>query len=107
VREIVKLIANKECNRKDGRTVIITQGKDNILVAFTNKNELKEFEPIHLEELKVVDTNGAGDAFVGGFLAQYIQNESLEVCIASGIYAATEVIQQSGCTFPKINQFKK
>ncbi len=107
MREIAKLIANKECNRKDGRTVVITQGKDNILVAFTNKSEIKEFEAIQLEDLKVVDTNGAGDAFVGGFLAQYIQNESLEVCVASGIYAATEIIQQSGCTFPKMNKFRK
>jgi len=107
MKEISRLIADKEYKRKEGRTVVITQGKDNVLVAFGNNTEIKEFKVTQLEDSKVVDTNGAGDAFVGGFFAQYIQNEPLAVCIASGVYAATEVIQLSGCTFPKENKFTK
>jgi adenosine kinase len=49
---------------------------------------------------KIVDTNGAGDAFVGAFLAQYIKNEPLEHCVRSGIWLAGIVIQQNGCTLP-------
>ena len=30
---------------------------------------------------RIVDTNGAGDAFVGGFLAQYVQNRPLDVAV--------------------------
>ena len=51
--------------------------------------------------LQIVDTNGAGDAFVGGFLAQLAKNKSIEDCVKCGIWAATEIIQRSGCTFPE------
>lgn len=77
---------------------------------------------------KIVDTNGAGDAFVGGmliffssvencksiklrifyftgFLSQLIQEQSYEVCIQCGNWAASEVVQQSGCIFKTTQQF--
>jgi adenosine kinase len=106
MKEISKLISNKDCKRKEGRTVIITQGKDNVLVSTTSSDEIKEFEVTQLEDEKLVDTNGAGDAFVGGFFAQLVRKQPLETCIRSAIYAATEVIQLSGCAFPKSNNFK-
>lgn len=53
--------------------------------------------PLKLEE--IVDTNGAGDAFVGGFLSQFIQKQPLGVCVRCGIWAARQIIQRSGCTF--------
>jgi adenosine kinase len=49
---------------------------------------------------QIVDTNGAGDAFVGGFLAQLSKKKSIEECVKCGNWAATEIIQRSGCTFP-------
>ena len=41
-----------------------------------------------------------GDAFVGGFLAQLALGKSIKDCVKVGIWAATEIIQQSGCTCP-------
>jgi adenosine kinase len=49
----------------------------------------------------LVDTNGAGDAFVGGFLSQLVQGKSVDECVRAGHYAARVIIQRSGCTFPK------
>ncbi|KAG7209997.1 hypothetical protein KM043_011582 [Ampulex compressa] len=57
-----------------------------------------------LPEEKVVDTNGAGDAFVGGFLAQLIQGKSIDTCIKCGIWAATEIVQKSGSSDPCSSQ---
>lgn len=48
---------------------------------------------------KIVDTNGAGDAFVGGFLSRFIQKKPLEECVKCGVWAAGHIIQHSGCTF--------
>lgn len=45
--------------------------------------------------------NGAGDAFVGGFLSQYVKGQSLEKAIDCGIWSSSLVIQRSGCTFPE------
>lgn len=67
--------------------------------------EVKEFPVVSLTQDKLVDTNGAGDAFAGGFLAQFIQNKPYEICIKCGIYTATEIIQRSGCTFDGKAQF--
>ena len=50
---------------------------------------------------KLVDTNGAGDAFVGGFFAGYLQGAGIADSVAAGQWAARIVIQNEGCTFPK------
>lgn len=60
----LKLSQMEKINKKRQRIVIITQGPDNILVV--KDNIIKEFAAMRLPEEKVVDTNGAGDAFVGG-----------------------------------------
>ena len=47
-----------------------------------------------------IDTNGAGDAFVGGFMSQLIKGEPLAKCVDAGHWASTVIIQESGCTYP-------
>eukprot|EP00913_Durusdinium_trenchii_P016997 g15982.t1 len=47
-------------------------------------------------EEKLVDTNGAGDAFVGGFLAALAKGKDMEACCKAGSYSASVVIQHSG-----------
>ncbi|XP_043484470.1 adenosine kinase 2-like isoform X2 [Leptopilina heterotoma] len=98
LKEIGLKICNWEkMNKKRKRIVILTQGAGSVLLI--KDNNVTEYPVPKLEEDKVVDTNGAGDAFVGGFLAQYIQDQSLETCIKCGIWAASEIIQRSGCTY--------
>jgi len=98
VGEIAKSIAMlpKE-NGSKGRLVVITQGSDPVVVV--QQGKVLKFPVEKLAASKIVDTNGAGDAFVGGFLAQYVQNKPLEVAVRCGIWAATHIIQRSGCTF--------
>ena len=40
-----------------------------------------QFPVTSLPKDKIVDTNGAGDAFVGGFLAQFVQDKPLETAV--------------------------
>ena len=54
----------------------------------------------------LVDTNGAGDAFVGGFLSQLVQAKDLSECVRAGHYSARVIIQRSGCTMPAKSDFK-
>jgi len=37
-----------------------------------------------LSEDQIVDTNGAGDAFAGGFLGAYVAGKSLDECVEVG-----------------------
>ncbi len=79
--------------------VVFTQGANPTLVAFEGVVHSFPVEPLAKELL--VDTNGAGDAFVGGFLSQYLLKKSIAECVDAGNFAARVVIQHSGCTFPK------
>lgn len=49
---------------------------------------------------QLVDTNGAGDAFVGGFLAKLTQGAELAECVRAGAWAARQIVQESGCKIP-------
>lgn len=51
-------------------------------------------------EEEIVDTNGCGDSYVGGFLSQYIQGKSLEACARAGNWASSVIIRNVGCTYP-------
>jgi len=107
VKEIAEKMAQipltgKAAERK--RTVIITQGADAVIAV--QDGVAKEFPVEKLDAAKIVDTNGAGDAFVGGYLAQLVQGRELETCVRCGIWAATKIIQRSGCTFPDQMDFK-
>uniref|UniRef100_A0A1B6DN45 Adenosine kinase n=1 Tax=Clastoptera arizonana TaxID=38151 RepID=A0A1B6DN45_9HEMI len=93
----IKISELPKQNTSRPRIVIITQGTNPVILCQGGKT--KEFPVVHLPPDQVVDTNGAGDAFVGGFLAQYLKSEPLEKCIRCGIWAATEIVKRSGCTF--------
>lgn len=81
------------------RVVVFTQGCDATLVACEGK--ITEFPVDPLSKELLVDTNGAGDAFVGGFLAQLAKGLPIADCVRAGHWAARMIIQRSGCSFPK------
>jgi adenosine kinase len=85
------------------RITVITQGCDPVVVADDGK--VKTFPVIVLPKEKLVDTNGAGDAFVGGFLSQLVQEKSIDECVRAACYAANVIIQRSGCTYPEKPDF--
>ena len=62
--------------------------------------QVTSYPVIKLPKEKLVDTNGAGDAFVGGFLSQIVQEQPIEEAVRAGNFAANTIIQRSGCTFP-------
>uniref|UniRef100_A0A915K9U0 Adenosine kinase n=1 Tax=Romanomermis culicivorax TaxID=13658 RepID=A0A915K9U0_ROMCU len=61
-------------NNKRPRIVVITQGKSPVIVAEGSK--LMKFPVALIPDEKIVDTNGAGDAFVGGFLSRFVVDGS-------------------------------
>ncbi|KAJ6224960.1 hypothetical protein RDWZM_003505 [Blomia tropicalis] len=115
-KEIAKLIANEPKQKynnpripssyKAGRVVVITQSEKDVILARSGDSNVKLFPVKQLSEEELKDTNGAGDAFTGGFLAMYIHNKPLETCIECAIYCATECIKLQGCTLPKTMGYK-
>ncbi len=62
--------------------------------------------PEPVDENLIVDTNGAGDAFAGGFLSKYMRKEPLDKCMKAGHWAASLIIQSRGCLIPDEMNFK-
>jgi adenosine kinase len=82
-----------------GRTVVLTQSAQPTLV-ITADGMVQMYPVIPIKPEEIMDTNGAGDAFVGGFLSQLILGRNLQRCVAAGHFAAHVIIQQSGIQFP-------
>lgn len=80
------------------RTVVITQGCEPTIVCVNGI--VTKHAIVALPKEKLVDTNGAGDAYVGGFLAGMVKGLPAADCCKAGAYAASVIVQNSGCTFP-------
>ena len=96
---------NQILNKRD-RIILITVGKQGVFCSKYDSNTNREtnFQSFPLTVPSIVDLNGAGDAFLGGFLSQQMQNQTLEKCCNSGNNTASIVIQNIGCNFPQINR---
>lgn len=100
----LKISQMPKLNDSRPRTVVITQGALPTVVVENGK--LTEYPVIRLAKEQLVDTNGAGDSFVGGFLSQLVQDKGIAECIRAGNYAANVVIQRSGCSVPDKPSFQ-
>lgn len=89
------IAALPKASGKRARTVVFTQGSKSTIVACNGATT--EYPVTELAQAELVDTNGAGDAMVGGFLSKLVLGEDVAACVAAGHFAAREIIQVSGC----------
>ena len=100
-KRIYSLLNNKT------RIIIITAGAHGVFCSKYDsitgiENNFQSFSnKINSDEIK--DYNGAGDAFLGGFLSQQMMNKTFEDCCHLGNIVAAVVIKNYGCNFPNIN----
>lgn len=99
----LKVAAMPKASGTWARVVVFTQGSGGTLVACDGV--VHEFPVDPLPKEKLVDTNGAGDAFVGGFLSQLMKGAKLPKCVDAGHWAARVIIQRSGCTLPSTCEY--
>jgi adenosine kinase len=106
--EDLKKIALAVCdlpkkNKSKPRTVVFTQGSESTIVAVNGT--VTEYKVELLAKELLVDTNGAGDAFVGGFLSQLVNGKDMEACVDAGHWAAKFIIQTSGTQLDKACEY--
>ncbi|PCH34451.1 adenosine kinase [Wolfiporia cocos MD-104 SS10] len=97
------LAAQPKSNPARPRTVIITHGPEATTVV-TAGAEPKVYTVQPLRDEQIVDTNGAGDAFAGGFLGAYVSGRGLDECVEVGHKLGAMCVQQVGPQFqwPKV-----
>lgn len=99
-----------KANTARPRVVIITQGLEDTVVVTANKFEagaetsVQKF-PVHaIASSEIVDTNGAGDAFAGGFLGALVQGKPIAECVDVGQWLASLSLRELGPSFPTPKQ---
>ena len=75
-------------------TVIVTLGMKGTMLSVEG-----DICNIPAYKTKVIDPTGAGDAFIGGFLAEYINGENHLRCACVGSATASLVVEAPGPTF--------
>ncbi|CAG8453553.1 7907_t:CDS:2 [Acaulospora morrowiae] len=102
LKEIALKIAQlPKVNTKRPRVVIITHGAQPTVVAYQETGKVVEIPTCPIADKDIVDTNGAGDSFVGGFLSQYITGKSIEESVKVGHWLANHTIRLDGPTYPE------
>jgi sugar/nucleoside kinase (ribokinase family) len=77
------------------KTVIVTLGMAGAIISHENSvYNISAHKPVN-----VVDTTGAGDAFIGAFLAEHVKGKELLWCACAGSAAASLVVEAVGITF--------
>ena len=73
------------------RTVIVKAGKDGCYAC-------SDIERFHMPALpvKAIDSTGAGDSFVAGFIAGLLEQKSLWECCEKGTKCAAECVRHAG-----------
>lgn len=100
LEEVSKKVGDEVLKGEHFGMVVITQGEDPIIVYNRKTKELRKFPVEKLKPDEIVDSNGAGDAFVAGFMSQFIQDKSLDECISVAIKTAKVIIKQNGVAVP-------
>jgi adenosine kinase len=90
----LKLAALDKVNTKRSRMVLITQGSDSTI--FAQDGKVTEFAVTPIAKEEILDTNGAGDAFVGGFMAALVKGKEIKDCVEAGHYASGVILRVSG-----------
>jgi len=97
-QEIASLIEAKKFDeiinfsKELNKLMVITRGEKGAIAI----NGDKIFENGIQKNLNIKDLTGAGDLFAAGFLHGYINNLSIEKCLAKGTEMSSRVIQQIG-----------
>ena len=107
VAEIISALPKKGLYRSS-RYVILTRGQDPCIYSDGYRGgQVKEFSTIPINKEDMADTNGAGDAFVGGLLA-YIafktsdDNRVTDCAIKFGLKVAYQILKVRGCDETKL-----
>ena len=76
------------------KIVIVTLGKDGAAVSVEGSiHKVPASKPVQF-----IDPTGAGDAFIGGFLAEYVRGEDCSWCSCVGAASASFVVEGIGPT---------
>ncbi|KAH8740651.1 hypothetical protein FG386_002613 [Cryptosporidium ryanae] len=117
VEELEKLVEQEEglleeflkdihSHLKPNCTILCTRGSKPVisLSYCDNSVNIKHHKCIYVPKERLVDFNGCGDAFLGGFIYGLSNSFPLDASVYMGHFAASNVSQNVGCSFDFSNK---
>jgi len=97
------LAAEPKDNLSRPRYVIFTHGAESTILVSSAEPDSPKTYPVNKVD-KIIDTNGAGDAFAGGFLGAFVAGKSIDECVKAGHKLGAMCVQQIGPQYqwPKV-----
>lgn len=89
------LALSTKANPSRPRIVVFTHGAESTVVVSAADSDNAKVFPVHaLKDEDIVDTNGAGDAFAGGFIGALVAGKSTDDAIEVGHKMGAMCVQQ-------------
>ncbi|KAF9011287.1 Ribokinase-like protein [Cyathus striatus] len=86
-----------KANEARPRVIVFTQGaKSTVLVTAAEPDNARIFPVTALSDEEIIDTNGAGDAFAGGFTGAVVAGRTLDEAVLAGHKMGGMCVQQVG-----------
>ena len=85
------------------KIVVVTDGANDVIFYKGDNNGIESGSvnvPI-VDKKEIIDTTGAGDSFVAGFIFELIRGKDIRECIEFGVTISSEVIRTIGCNLKK------
>jgi adenosine kinase len=96
----IERVANHLIKRSPTNKVLVITHGDQPVVVFNGSREScakTEYKVPEVVQNQIVDTTGAGDGFVAGFLFKYVRKKCLADCVEYGNVISGKVIKTIGC----------
>ena len=71
---------------------------DKIICTLDRGGAMYKTQTFKVQSVDTADVSGAGDTFVAGFIARYLDSENIEESIDWANYCAGEVVKEKGVT---------
>lgn len=94
----------KAYTKSTSKIIVITDGSNPVLFYSGNSSSGVESDIVKVPKVKpedIIDTTGAGDSFVAGFLQGMLEGKEIRECIEFGCEISAKVIKVLGCNLPK------
>ena len=91
IRHIFKILPKLE-------TIIITNGQNGSKAIYKGNDSLEEISIGIIQSTNVVDTVGAGDAYIAGYIYGYLTGMDIKTSMKYGATLSSFIIEAPGCT---------
>lgn len=95
-------LLNDYANTSKQKKIVVTDGASPVYFYAGNAKgiEVESIEVPSVNEQDIIDTTGAGDSFVAGFIYALMEEKSTKECVELGCEISAKVIKVIGCNLP-------